>query len=40
MSGLKEGDTIVLPQGGAGSNRIPGMGGVGGTNMFRQTPAR
>lgn len=40
VSGLKEGDTIVLPQGGAGSNRIPGMGGVGGTNMFRQTPAR
>ena len=40
VSGLKEGDTIVLPQGGAaGSNRIPG-GGAGGTNMFRQTPAR
>lgn len=40
ISGLKEGDTIVLPQSGAGgNNRIPG-GGPGGTNMFRQTPAR
>jgi RND family efflux transporter MFP subunit len=40
VSGLKEGDTIVLPQSAAGSNRIPGMGGMGGTGMFRQTPAR
>lgn len=40
ISGLKQGDTIVLPQSGAaGSTRIPG-GGVGGASMFRQTPAR
>ena len=44
VSGLKEGETLVLPQsGGAGSNRIPGggpggPGGAGGSNMFRQTP--
>ena len=44
VSGLKEGETVVLPQsGGAGSNRIPGggpggPGGAGGSSMFRQTP--
>ena len=44
VRGLKEGETVVLPQsGGAGSNRIPGggpggPGGAGGSNMFRQTP--
>ena len=43
ISGLKEGDTVVLPQGAANSNRIPGGGpggGPAGTNMFRQTPSR
>lgn len=39
ISGLSEGDTVVLPQSGAGAGRIPG-GGATGTNMFRQTPAR
>lgn len=38
-SGLSEGETVVLPQSGAGAGRIPG-GGATGANMFRQTPAR
>ena len=36
VSGLKQGDTIVLPQ--AATNTRGG--GMGGTNMFRQTPSR
>jgi len=45
-SGLKEGETVVLPQSGSGgAGRIPGGGGgpgggATGTNMFRQTPTR
>lgn len=36
VSGLEPGDTILLPQ----AKTSPGGGGMGGTNMFRQTPTR
>lgn len=41
VSGLNEGDIVVISQsGGAGANRIPGGGPGSSSNMFRQTPGR